>query len=146
MKLLAYMILITTMLYTHVAYSKECDHVKPLNNDTIISVLKSGGFSYPISKDAMYQWVGCYLYKETELSVYYYLNTWGEAQRSTQRIILIVNGRQYLGMYPINDKPDLMEGALIKFNYPSQYGNVISLKNGPPKKIYLDGETSNLFK
>lgn len=146
MKLLTSMMLIAAMLYAHVAYSKECDRVKPLKHDTIISVLKKDGFSYPISKDANFQLIGCYQYNKTELSVYYYLNIWGEAKRATQRLLLIADSHQYIGMYPVNDKPTSMEGPLIKFNYPSQYGNLISLKNGPPKEIYLDGETSSLFK
>lgn len=65
---------------------------------------------------------------------------WGSACRSTKRLFIYNAKGVVLGQYYINAVPTTLKKQTLWFDADSRYGNKIDFMDGPPKKIWIDGE------
>lgn len=74
----------------------------------------------------------------------------GTAVHGGQRIIIILNGKTYLGQYSLDTPPFhkiSVKGHSIFINVSAEHGNRIKIgKNGPPSKVFLDQNVKEFYK
>jgi hypothetical protein len=71
------------------------------------------------------------------------------AQHETDRL-LIVTDSKYLGSYMITEYPLRLEGNVLVFpkdkDFPEEVNTIVFGPEGPPREIFLLGETHQFFK
>jgi len=128
------------------AETMDCQPFLGLEEAGLKDLLTRGGFSGELDASSSFKYVGCYDYEDSALGVYFYEREFGKA-RLTQRLIIISSSGEYLGMYAVPEPPESVVGSNVKFPFPNDYGNHISLKGGVlPRAVFLDGEEFELFK
>ena len=128
------------------AQSIGCKTFSEIEESGLKEIIVKGGFSGELDVYASLKYVGCYEHEENGLGVYFYEREFGNA-RLTQRLLVVSSKEGYLGMYAVPEPPESVVGSEIKFSFPDDYGNHISLKGDAlPKVVLLDCEEFELFK
>lgn len=123
-----------------------CKSFSTIEESELKEIIVKGGFSGELDASTSLKYFGCYEYEENGLGVYFYEREFGNS-RLTQRLLVVSSEEGYLGMYAVPEPPGSVVGSEIKFSFPDDYGNHISLKGGAiPKVVLLDGEEFELFK
>lgn len=123
-----------------------CRFFSEIEEAGLKEIIVKGGFSGELDASSSLKYVGCYEYEENGLGVYFYAREFGNA-RLTQRLLVVSSKEGYLGMYAVPEPPRSVVSSEIKFSFPDDYGNHISLKGDTlPKTVLLDGEEFELFK
>lgn len=131
--------------------AQNCDvSATDFDRKDLIESLKQGGFSGVINQKAIFNKTGAILVSGNCYEIYIYEYSFkpegGIAIHFAQRL-LIVSGNAYVGKYDVEDAPARIKGNVIEFNYDEEIGNkIIFEENGPPSKVYLNGETNYLDK
>lgn len=128
------------------AKTEDCLASRSLSDTELIGVLSNDNFSGVLDANTSLKYFGGYKSGDRELGVYVYQREFGN-HRLTQRLLFVLNGKHYLGMYEIPEPPVSMEGFNVVFPFSSEHGNTISLQTGElPTEVLLDGELMEFFK
>lgn len=106
-------------------------------------LLKRQGFGRSLDHRASIKKIGVLRYPGVFYDIYYY-DYDDPSLHGIYAIIVVKNGRKYLGYYRI--MPDcIVKNNKIKCDSP--WGNEIVFKNGrPPKQVLIDGEICDFYK
>jgi len=147
-----YLILLLSIAETAVV--SQCDANAPsFTRRDLIRILKRDGISIPIERDGKLNRLGnikigvsCYTIYTYELSFQPAANPHYTAR------VLVLRERKYIGMYDVDELPISITANVIEFSSvrifrPDWPGHEIVFdKNGPPKKVLLDGQFREFFK
>lgn len=144
-------VLLMAVAQVMISVASGCDFASTdFDRKDIIKILKSGDFGSVINQKVKFDKIGeiAILDKCYEIFTYEYSfkPTGGTAIHSVQRLFVISNN-QYVGTYDIDDIPLKINGNVVEFSGTEDVGNKIVFDNdGPPKKVYLNGEVKYLYK
>jgi len=106
----------------------------------IEKTLENAGLVKPYLLDA----VGAIKGKENCFVIYYYEKEFGN-QRLTQRLVVVPQNGDSLGLYGIPERPTEIKNSTVYFNFSKKLGNHIDFNvHELPENIYLDGELYDL--
>jgi hypothetical protein len=120
-------------------------------------ILSAGGYSGDLNCDSIQveiSKVGTITISSNAYAVYDLryrtIHSAGMVVHGGQRIIVILNGKTYLGQYSLSPPPlhkVTIEGNSIFIDVPPQNGNKITIgKSGPPVSAFLDQDEANFYK
>lgn len=116
--------------------------------EKIIPILRRGGFSSSTDSGAKLSHVGDIRFGRVAYEIYFYNHTnihpTGDPH-GVQKLVIIENGRKYIGSYVVNAEPVRVVGREVKFKPLFESGGECPggmqvARSGPPKRAAACGE------